>query len=80
MLVNLKDRYLDLIFGGREMRHRNYPTYYAANTPAQIALLARKFARVETVSLHHIGILDGVLPKFMWPLSHLLDRATLRYG
>jgi len=80
LMLAVRDRYLDLMFAGREKRHKNYPTYYAANTPAQIALVARQFARVETISLHHIGILDGVLPKFMRPLSHLLDRATLRYG
>jgi SAM-dependent methyltransferase len=78
--LTIKDRYLNFLFGARERRHKNYPTYYAANTPARVATVANKFARVEAISLHHVGILDPVLPKLVCPLFRALDCATLTYG
>ncbi len=78
--VALKDRYLDLMFGRREERHRNYPTHYTANTPEAVRDLAAAFSSVEAISLHSVGIIDGVLPRPVRPLWHVIDRATIRKG
>ena len=78
--VAVKDRYLDMMFGKRDERHRNYPTHYAANSPDAIERVAAQFSKVEVRSLHHVGIVDAVLPKPVRPLWHVLDRATMKNG
>lgn len=76
----IKDRYLDIMFGKRQERHRNYPTYYAANTPDAISRAASQFSFIDVHSLHHVGIVDAVVPKPARPLWHVIDRATLKKG
>jgi SAM-dependent methyltransferase len=78
--ARIKDRYLDHMFGRGDERHRNYPTLYAANTPPRVKQLTSRFSSCEVVSLHHVGIIDGVLPRPLRPLSHALDQVTIKRG
>lgn len=76
----MKDRYLDRMFGQREVRHRNYATVYSANTPQRLMELSQKFTSCEVASMHCVGITDKILPRVLRPLAHVVDRATLNRG
>ncbi|QGJ70298.1 Class I SAM-dependent methyltransferase [Planctomycetales bacterium 10988] len=76
-----KDWYLTRLKGKRgEDRYANYPTWYRANSPQQLARDASMFSQLDWGSLHRVGQLDFYFPKKLRFASHLLDRVTLATG
>lgn len=79
--LGLKDRYLDLLHGKRgEERYENFPTHYRCNSPRALQELAGQHLKVETWSLHKHGQLDFYLPRWTWPVAHLVDRVSMMAG
>ena len=76
--LGIKDWYLTRLRGRRgTQRYENYPCYYRANTPRQIARYTRRFRRCDAVSIHRVGQLDYYFPRFLRPIARLLDRLVL---
>ncbi len=76
--LQLKNWWLRHLHGERGMcRYENYPTFYLANSPAQISLLAGMFRTIELESWGRVGQLDYYIPHILRPVAHVIDRCMI---
>jgi hypothetical protein len=80
--IGIKDAYLRLLRGprGSAFRYENYPVHYRTNTPEQITRYARRFRIRECINFAREGQLVDCFPRWLHPLSRLLDRQAIRQG
>lgn len=73
-VLKVKDRYLNRIQGERGTeRYANYPTWYRANSPGQVAKHAIGFEHVLLGNFHKPGQLRYYVPRILWPVSDAID-------
>jgi SAM-dependent methyltransferase len=74
----LKDAYLTWLHGkNADARYVNYRTYYRANTPTRLAAYTKLFSRCDFVSFSHIGGMDFYVPRWVLPLTKVVDALTI---
>jgi SAM-dependent methyltransferase len=74
----LKEGYLRFLQGRRGIeRYENFPTAYRCNKPRDLEREVPKAFKVETLSLHKVGQLDFYFPRWLQPLSRVVDRITM---
>jgi len=79
--LRFKNWWLDRLHGQRiKRRYANYPTFYLANSPAQIAFSAKMFRTSDSGSWGRIGQLDYYLPSILRPIARVLDRCMIGLG
>lgn len=79
--LGVKDIYLDKLHGKRgEDRYENYPVFYRANTPVQIARLTSAFSAATVLNLSRVGQLDFYIPGRLRRLGRWLDSLAMRAG
>lgn len=80
--LRAKDVYLDLVLGraSESGRYRNYPTYYRANTPAQIGEQTRGFRSAEFINFSRAGQWGAYLPRGLRWIATAMDERGIREG
>ena len=79
--LGVKDMYLDKLHGKRgEERYENYPAFYRANSPAQIARFTSGFSAVKVLNLSRVGQLDFYIPGQLRRVGRWLDTLAMRAG
>lgn len=79
--LGVKDIYLDKLHGKRgQERYENYPAFYRANTPAQIARFASGFSSISVLNLSRVGQLDFYIPGRLRRLGRWMDSLAMHVG
>lgn len=79
--LGVKDIYLDKLHGKRgEERYENYPAFYRANSPTQIARFTSCFSSVKVLTFSRVGQLDFYIPGRLRRVGRWLDSLTIRAG
>jgi SAM-dependent methyltransferase len=78
--LKIKNLYMNCVLGrvSESGRYQNYPTYYRANSPAQISLQAREFRSCEIVNFSRVNQGISYWPAPLRGVAHAIEKRRIR--